>query len=80
MSELNPVLDELLVGDIDAANLTYFAFANSPAAPRAVARPGPALVRCRTCWRGVTASSVCLAPGGGRVPAPSWQTVDCRCQ
>ncbi|RON08119.1 serine/threonine protein kinase [Pseudomonas brassicacearum] len=37
MSELKPVLDELLVGDIDAANLTYFAFAKPHAAPRAVA-------------------------------------------
>ncbi|TVT86352.1 serine/threonine-protein kinase [Pseudomonas sp. H3(2019)] len=37
MSELKPVLDELLVGDIDVANLTYFAFAKSHAAPRAVA-------------------------------------------
>ncbi|MGE8179582.1 serine/threonine-protein kinase [Pseudomonas fluorescens] len=37
MSELNPVLDELLVSDEEAANLTYFAFAKSHAVPRAVA-------------------------------------------
>lgn len=37
MSELNPVLDELLVSDEETANLTYFAFAKSHAAPRAVA-------------------------------------------
>ncbi|APC16879.1 serine/threonine protein kinase [Pseudomonas frederiksbergensis] len=37
MSELKPVLDELLVSDIDAANLTYFAFAKPHAAPRTVA-------------------------------------------
>jgi serine/threonine-protein kinase Stk1 len=37
MSELKPVLDELLIGEDEAANLTYFAFAKSHAAPRAVA-------------------------------------------
>ncbi|MCU1749391.1 serine/threonine-protein kinase [Pseudomonas sp. 6D_7.1_Bac1] len=37
MSELKPVLDELLIGEDEAANLTYFAFAKPHDAPHAVA-------------------------------------------